>query len=205
MPRRLAMFDFDGTLANSLPWFRSVLDDIADCNGFRRIPPDEAEELRRLPPREGLKRLGLPLWRVPAIAADLRERKARADIPLFDGATDLLEQLAGSGVTLAVISSDTEPTIREALGAAAAHIRHFDCSASLFGKAAKIRRLLKATGVPALQAIYIGDEVRDAEACAKAGVPFGAVAWGYAAPEALIACTPAEMFETLPDILRIAG
>ncbi len=60
-------------------------------------------------------------------------------------------------------------------------------------------------GVAPAEAIYIGDETRDAEAAAEAGVAFGAVAWGYAAPAALLACRPAEVFAAPGDILRIAA
>ena len=55
----------------------------------------------------------------------------------------------------------------------------------MFGKAAKFRKVLKRTGIAADDAIAIGDEVRDGEAAAQAGIDFGAVSWGYASPEAL--------------------
>ena len=31
-PYRLVIFDFDGTLADSFPWFRSVYNDMADMD-----------------------------------------------------------------------------------------------------------------------------------------------------------------------------
>ena len=37
MTYRLAIFDFDGTLADSFPFFLSVFNTIADRHGFRRI------------------------------------------------------------------------------------------------------------------------------------------------------------------------
>ena len=48
-------------------------------------------------------------------------------------------------------------------------ISHFGCGVSLFGKAARLRQTLQACGTAAARAIYIGDEVRDAEAACKAG------------------------------------
>ncbi|MCZ7657424.1 MAG: HAD family hydrolase, partial [Xanthobacteraceae bacterium] len=85
--------------------------------------------------------------------------------------------------------------MRATLGAAnAARIDVFACGASLFGKAAKFRAVLKQTGIAAGAGIAIGDEMRDAEAAAAAGIAFGAVAWGYAAADALAGTKPAVLF-----------
>ena len=53
----LAIFDLDGTLADSLPWFRSHMNDVADKFGFRRVAEEEIGPLRRADPREILERL----------------------------------------------------------------------------------------------------------------------------------------------------
>ena len=47
-PYALAVFDFDGTLADSFPWFAGVLNGVADRYGFRCTRPGEAEGLRGL-------------------------------------------------------------------------------------------------------------------------------------------------------------
>ena len=60
-------------------------------------------------------------------------------------------------------------------------VARYDCSSSMFGKAPKLRRTLQAMGTSPVDSIYIGDEVRDGEA----GLPFGAVAWGYTHPDTL--------------------
>ena len=41
MPYQLAIFDFDGTLADSSDWFLRNFDDMADRFGFRRIADAE--------------------------------------------------------------------------------------------------------------------------------------------------------------------
>jgi phosphoglycolate phosphatase len=48
--------------------------------------------------------------------------------------------------------------------------------------------------------LCIGDEIRDLEAAAKAGIPFGAVAWGFTQIEALQAHAPAEVFMRMDEI-----
>lgn len=206
--RRLAIFDFDGTLADSFPWFLGVLDEVAERFGIRRVDAAEREALRACPPREILRRLAVPGWKLPAIVAHLRRRKAEAAhrIPLFPGVPALLRDLSARGVVLGLVSSDSEASIRRTLGAeSAACIAWWECGASLFGKAARLRRLLGQSGVAAAEAIYIGDELRDAEAAREAGIAFGAVCWGFATPEALGATRPAETFADLAAILRRIG
>lgn len=208
MPYRLAIFDFDGVLADSFPWFTSVLDETARRHGLRLVDDVEREALRSAPSREILKRLKVPLWKVPAIARDMRARKLAVahEIPLFEGAGEALRRLAERGVRLAVVSSDTEPSVRRTLGPdLAGLIGRYDCGAALFGKAGRFRRVLRAEGVAARDAICIGDEDRDARAAAKAGVAFGAVSWGFARLEALTVHRPAEVFTAVPDLVRIAG
>lgn len=205
MHYRLAIFDLDGTLADTWPWFVEALDEAAVRFRFRRPEPAEREALRHCGSREILNRLGVPLWKVPAIARHMRGQKtARGPVPLFPGAAAMLARLSASGVHLAIVSSDTEANVRATLGIANAElIQRYACEASLFGKAAHLRRVLRLSGVPAAGAIYIGDEVRDVEAARKTGMAFGAVTWGFAAPEALRAQAPDATFSTFDDIAQL--
>jgi phosphoglycolate phosphatase len=202
----LAILDLDGTLADSLPWFRRHVNDVADRFRFRRVAEEDIGWLRRAGPREILARLKVPRWKLPMIARHMRRLKAAhlAEIPLFPGVGAMLRALHEGGVRLALVSSDLEVNARAQLGAAnAALIADFACGASLFGKAAKFRRVLKRAGVAPAAAIAIGDEVRDIEAARAVGLACGAVTWGYAAPETLNALQPDILFERLEDIATV--
>jgi phosphoglycolate phosphatase len=200
MKYRLVIFDLDGTLVDSFPWFLSVVNSVADRHGFRRMESGEVDELRGLGSREIVARMQVPMWKIPFIATDMRRMKADCRAPLFPGIDAMLERLVASGVTLALVTSDSEQNARRALGASARHVAFFDCGASLFGKAAKFRRVVKRAGFTPSQAISIGDEVRDIEAARAAGIACGAVMWGYAAPDALRALAPDLVFERLEDV-----
>jgi phosphoglycolate phosphatase len=50
------------------------------------------------------------------------------------------------------------------------------------------------------RAILIGDETRDVEAARAAGIASGAVLWGYAAPEALVAAGPTKVFAEVGEL-----
>ena len=204
MPYSLVIFDLDGTLVDSFPWFQRNVNDVADRFGFRRVAHDDVEALRHASTREILSHLEIPLWKLPVIARHMRRLKAEqaASIALFDGAEATLRKLKEAGLRLALVTSDSEANARVKLGEATALFDHFDCSASIFGKAAKFRRVLRRAAIDATQAIAIGDETRDIEAARAAGIACGAVTWGYAAPEALKALGPDLVFDRMDDIAR---
>lgn len=136
-------------MADSFPWFARVLNGVADEFGFRRVEPDEIPALRRLPPRELMRTLGVPLWKVPRIARHMHrmKREAVAEIPLFPGTETMLRALAERGVRLALVSSDIEANARVQLGPAAALFAHYACGAALLGKASKFKRVLREAKV----------------------------------------------------------
>jgi phosphoglycolate phosphatase len=203
MRYRLCIFDFDGTLVDSFPWFMRVVNDVANKYRFRPIDPRNVDALRGKSAREMIRHLGVAAWKLPLIANDMRRRKSRAlaETPLFRGADLMLTELHAGGVTLAIASSDSERNIRTRLGPELAGlIAIYECGASLFGKAAKFRKVLRRSGYGPDRAISIGDEIRDIEAAREAGVACGAVAWGYTRPDALVAHAPDMMFTAIGDI-----
>ncbi|HUN95666.1 MAG TPA: HAD-IA family hydrolase [Bradyrhizobium sp.] len=203
MPYSLAIFDLDGTLADSFPWFLRTVNDVADHFRFRRVADEDVESLRHASSRELLAYTQVPLWKLPAITRHMRKLKAEptAEIELFDGVDGMLRELTSDGVQLALVSSDTETNARRKLGNLAALFSHFDCAASLFGKPAKFRRVIRRAGIDPVDVIAIGDEIRDIEAARAVGVACGAVSWGYAAPAALRALAPDFVFERMEDIV----
>jgi phosphoglycolate phosphatase len=201
----LVIFDLDGTLADSFPWFLRNVNDVADRFGFRRVADGDVATLRRAGVDEIFQRLEVPRWKLPMIVRHMRRLKAAhiASITLFPGVDPMLRALADAGLRLALVSSDNEANARRQLGDAnAALFSLFDCGASIFGKAAKFRRVVKRAGDDVATTIAIGDEICDIEAARSAGIACGAVTWGYAAPEALHARKPDFVFERMENISR---
>jgi phosphoglycolate phosphatase len=202
MPYKLAIFDFDGTLADSFPWFLSVINGVADKHKFLRVEGDRIEEMRSVGAGELIRLLGVAKWRIPLIARDMRKMKARQidRIALFPGVDRLFAELKARGITIAVVSSDTENNVRHVLGRLADDVAVFACTAGLFGKSAKFQRVLGRTGISVDDTLSIGDEIRDIDAAREAGIDFGAVSWGYTSAAALKARAPNYMFSRMDDI-----
>jgi phosphoglycolate phosphatase len=200
---RLIIFDFDGTLADSFAWAASVVNQFADQYGFRRIDPTEHETLRVLDAKTLIQQLGVPMWKVPIMAAHVRKLMGQHidEIPLFAGMGAQLECLAAAGARLAVVSSNAEQNVRRVLGAEyAALFDDYECGAAVFGKAPKLKSVLRKSGLPSDLAILVGDEIRDAEAARQAHMAFGAVAWGYTDYAALRAQAPAACFDRVDEL-----
>jgi phosphoglycolate phosphatase len=202
---KLAIFDFDGTLADSFPWFLRVVNRLADEHRFRRMEEHEIETLRGRTARQVMAHLDVPVWKLPRIARRMRQRMAEEidQIPLFPGVDRLLQGLARQGIRIAIVTSNSLGNVRQVLGPGnASLIQDYACGISLFGKPAKLRSILRASGLSAAEAIYIGDEIRDWEAAQAEGIAFGAVSWGYTHPEALRALAPQEVFASPEEILE---
>lgn len=181
-PCRLVLFDFDGTLADSFAFFAGVFDAVARRHGFAPLAAADLPALRRMPVAAALAHIGIPRWKLPAVARDLvaRMREDGQGVRLFDGIGAALDGLASRGLALGVVSSNARDNVLRTLGPRhAAQFRYIECGMSVFGKAPRIRRILRQAGCAPREALFVGDTESDLEAARAAGVPFGAVAWGY--------------------------
>jgi phosphoglycolate phosphatase len=203
----LIIFDLDGTLADSFPFFVGVHNRLASRHGFRHVEAAEVEALRGLSVREMMRRVGLPRWKLPWVARSfvrlMHEEGHR--IATFDGVEAVLRELDASGIAQALVSSNSAGNARRVLGEERwRRFAHVECGASIFGKRRRIARVLAATGVPARRALYVGDQLTDAEAARAAGVAFGAVGWGYASLPSLLAMDPDVAFARVEDLRQLA-
>lgn len=199
------MFDSDGTLADTLPCARRILGELADKHGFRRLPEAEMTRLRNASGRDLMRELDIPLRKLPAVVHDVRVLMKRdiQHLSLFPGVDSMLRGLHAKGRQLGVISSNSEENVRHILGPElAAMVHRFSCGVSMFGKAPRIRSMVKAMRIEPAASIYVGDEVRDAEASQAAKVAFGGVSWGQHTAEGLQAAGATLLFTSPENALK---
>jgi phosphoglycolate phosphatase len=199
---KVAIFDFDGTLADSFPFFLSILDDLADKYHRERVTPEQLCELRKLSTPELLKYFKFPIWRLPIIGRNVNNQMSEniQQISLFEGVDALIQNLASLGMILVVVSSNSYENVVKVLGENAALFSHFECGSALMGKKKRFKRVLKKLKVDPADVISIGDEIRDLEASKKMDIAFGAVSWGFNDPESFESLEPDHIFHSVSDI-----
>jgi phosphoglycolate phosphatase-like HAD superfamily hydrolase len=208
MIRRAALFDFDGTLADSLRDVLAAYNAVAADLSVPAITTEQLMELRKLDHRAVLRELRVPLWKVPRIMTAVRA-KLHADSHVaepFPGIPEALRALERAGFQLGVVSSNSEENIRafferHALGLPAI----MSCGVSLFGKAARLRKVLARHRLAAAQVAYVGDEVRDVEAGKQVGVRTVAVSWGYGGRGALAAAGADAIADATTQLATLLG
>lgn len=188
------LFDFDGTLADSLSAIVEITNRLAPEFGYRPTRLEEVEALKGLTARQLIRYSGIPLLKIPALLRRVRAemRSHGAAIPPCPGMPGIIQQLAAQQHTLGVITSNTSYTVNTFLQAQGLkeHFVSVDGGGTLFRKGKLIAQCLERHRFIPAQTVYVGDEVRDIEAARFAGIRSIAVTWGFNSRDALAAARP---------------
>ena len=205
MSSRLILWDFDGTLADTLLLALTVYNKLATEHGFKTI--NDTESVRNQSMQQFLQSHRVPTWRVPGLFAHFLTSMSDTvgTARLFPGMTDVLRELKTTGYRQGIISSNAKTNIQQCLAHNGAGDLFDDvCGTSkLFGKERRIRAALGQFGVSTDRCLYIGDEIRDVEAGRASGVAVGCVSWGLNAPCILSQQSPVFTAETSQDLPRL--
>ncbi len=207
MTFRLVVFDFDGTLADSMLASIRIFQEIGPGLGLK--PFDDLEAARNMPTRKVLKAVGCTFWKMPKVIRAFQAKAAEhaPHLKLHPGVADALAALHARGTRLGILSSNQEANIRKCLAANGVEqlfgfvVGH----PQLFGKARAIRRIRRRERVERAEFVYVGDESRDLDAARKAGVSVAAVSWGFHTPALLASMNPTYMLAHPGELLRLAG
>ena len=207
MPYKLVVWDFDGTLADSLPTAVGIFNRLAPEMGFK--PLADVAAARALPTRQLLRQQGISMWRLPRLVRKYHTAAAEEadNLKLAPGLSAALAAMAGAGVRLGVLSSNREDNIRRCLRAngAEGYFAFVVGYPRLFGKGKALKRILRAERLDGSDVLYIGDELRDVEAAKKVGVKVAAVTWGFQTADLLRTGEPDYVVSDTDELLGLVG
>ncbi len=199
-------FDFDGTIADTRKIFTDIYNNcLVGRYGGRKVSEEDIEKLRKFSLYKKLRYLKVSPLKIPLFVKAARSEVSKSikHFPLFTGIDTVMVNLKKKGYTIAVISTNRKKNIRRFLElkniTVVDHISS-DISASLFVKSRTIKRFLRKKRIAKRDFVYVGDELRDVEACKKVGVPVIAVSWGWDSIEAIKKGEPDFIADTPEDI-----
>ncbi len=178
--RRTLIFDFDGTLADTLPHLVRLSNQLATEYGYRIITEDDTDTLRGKRASEVLQWLNVPLTKMPVIARRLKAKLAdeMSGIQPINTVKEVLDVLRKTH-TLGIVTSNSVANVQQFLKANdMAYFAFVRSSTVLLGKSRVLRRLLREERLSVAETLYIGDETRDVIAARACGMDTVAVSWG---------------------------
>lgn len=215
--RTHVLLDLDGTLSDSEPGILRSMQWAFELEGFPIPSEDEVRSVIGPPLELGLPSIGIPDDALVRVINRYRERYE--DIGLFenemyDGVTEMLDELAAAGLSLSVATAKPERTALRV-------IEHFGLTerfdvivgASLTperrAKAQIITHTLQRLGIPAgvpelaEQVIMVGDRDHDVLGAMQNGIVCIGVTWGYGSPEELLTAGAVTLAESPADVVSL--
>ncbi len=210
---KCVVFDFDGTIADTLDLALKIYNRIAPEYNCKSIGQGERELLRSEKPQKLLKAYGVTDLRLLRLLLRMRKELGKhiPEIRLVEGIRDSIYEIKNAGYKLGILTSNSKINVSKFLenNALSGIVDFIYSGKSLFGKDRSIRRMLEIEKLLPERIVYIGDETRDVEASKKSGIAVIAVSWGLHTREILtslhpdqIADSPDELFKCVQIIFK---
>ena len=205
---RLLVFDWDGTLADSTSLIADAIQQT--CRDLGLPAPDDrsARHVIGLGHRDAISLVAPTL--PPADVAHFSERYRAhylvgdADIPLFDGVREMLDELDSRGFLLGVATGKTRASLARALARHGIANRFVAsrCADETFPKPhpEMLLSLIDLAGVTSEETLMIGDTTHDRDLARNAGVSAVAVAYGAHPAAALAAMRPLATVHSIGEL-----
>ena len=205
MSNSTIIFDFDGTIADTLDSVVKIVNNQAEHFGYKTVTKEDIPYLQGKKPREILSYLGisifkLPLW-IKKIHSEIN-KEIRNMTPTVNISPLLSELYHDKYYNLGILSSNTQENVKQFLDKN--ELNFFDfiyTGKSVFGKSHMINKIIKQRKIIKSEVFYVCDEVRDIVAAQKSGIKSIAVTWGYNTQDALQKENPDFIVDT-PNELR---
>jgi phosphoglycolate phosphatase len=203
---KVIIFDFDGTLADTIDILLSITNRLSAEFGFKSATKEELAQLSNLNSWQILQYSGISIFKFPLLIRRLKA-ELHSEVPhiqLFPGIKEVLLELKKRGFQLGIITSNSRENVLGALEKNGLQDTFtFIYSGSTFGKHKVINKWLKIENIHTEKVVYVGDEIRDIDAAKKTGIKVIAVGWGFNSPQALAAQNPNFLIKRPQELIEI--
>jgi len=207
MTQKVIIFDFDGTIADTVDALVSIANGLAQKFGYIPITQEELTLLRNLNSREIIKYSGISILKIPFLVKKVKsELKSKIkELKPISGIKEALVVLNNKGYRLGIITSNSQDNVTDFL-----RVNDLDnlfdfvySGVTIFGKTTIINNVLKQKQIKPQEVIYVGDETRDIEASKKANIKVIAVTWGFNSQEVLAKQNPDFLIHEPYELLEV--
>jgi phosphoglycolate phosphatase-like HAD superfamily hydrolase len=200
------IFDFDGTIADSLPAFVTVFNKIVRGED-NPLSDEELLKFRGMTSRKALKMAGIRWWQIPKLLiAGMQDfHDLVPTMETFDGLPEVIKKLYERGDRLYIVTSNTHENVGKFLELRKLNMYFTDIGtgAGLFRKSRYINGIIRKHKLKKNQTLYIGDETRDVQAARLARIKTVSVTWGFNTEEILRKQRPAFLISKPKELLKI--
>ncbi len=208
MKKQLIIFDFDGTIANTMAIAVEVFNKVGCEFSLPQMHAGQLAELKQKRIHELMDLAGLSWVQLPMFIKRVREefKTRREEVKPIEGMEEVIRQLHQQEYRMGILTSNTEENVLHFLEKF--DINHFEfiiAPGSIFGKSGALKDILKRYRLKPEQAIMIGDEMRDIKAAHKCKVDMIAVNWGFNASELLEKAKPRFLVQQPCQIVETFG
>ena len=187
---RAVLFDLDGTFADTAPDLARALNRVRAERGLEPLPPEVARPWTSSGAR-GLLKVGFGVTPESPDYRALREsfldwygRELCVETRLFDGIPEVIAKMRTHKLPWGIVTNKgkrfTDPLLRLlAVDHLAACAVSGDSTPHVKPHPAPLLLAAQLLELEPRTCVYIGDDLRDAQAAQAAGMPFLAAGWGY--------------------------
>jgi phosphoglycolate phosphatase len=207
MTQKVIIFDFDGTIADTVEALVSIANRLAIEFDYIQITANELTLLRNLTSREIIRYSGVSLLKIPFLVKKVKSelKNKITELEPISGVKEALIELNQQGYSLGVITSNSHENVTEFLKFHNLNylFEFIYSGVTIFGKTTIINNVLRQKQLKPQTVIYVGDETRDIEAAKKANIKVIAVSWGFNSPEALAKQNPDFLIHHPSELLDV--
>ncbi|HPQ29889.1 MAG TPA: HAD-IA family hydrolase [Desulfobacteraceae bacterium] len=205
LPIKYILFDFDGTVADTIDLAINIYNRIAQEYDREPLSPEDKKIIAGGRAQDMLKLFNMSPQKLSIIMLRIKKEihEHMPGLPPFEGIPESVRDIKNKGYQLAIITSNSRSNVNLFLKNNGMD-QEFDfvySGKSIFGKDKVFKRMFHKKEISPEEAIYIGDETRDIEACKKVGIPIISVTWGMNNPKILSTLNPDQMAHSPQEII----